>query len=316
MLKKILSPFSYRFIKYYRDKYVSFHINEKWKSSVEDNPEKAYKAICEVLKSKKPCLISRFGSNELDATLYFKKGHPLSFLRTIYPFWVSHTTKERMLTNAGFFPNDNKSLSQFADLIVSIVNDIDILGVWIGTEEFLPLSINCKKINLIDLEPFWSNEPWTATLRGKKVLVIHPFADSINSQYAKRELLFNDNDILPEFASLTVIKAIQSIGGKTNGFNSWFDALRYMEDEIDKVDYEIALIGCGAYGMPLAAHCKKMGKKAVHLGGALQLLFGILGNRWETEQKIYTQIMNDHWVRPLDSERPDSAQNVENACYW
>lgn len=48
-----------------------------------------------------------------------------------------------------------------------------------------------------------------------------------------------------------------------------------MKDEIDKRDYDIALIGCGAYGFPLAAHIKRSGKKAVHLGGALQLLFGI-----------------------------------------
>ena len=59
-----------------------------------------------------------------------------------------------------------------------------------------------------------------------------------------------------------------------------------------------------------------MGKKAVHIGGALQLLFGIRGNRWETEQDIYMQFMNKHWVRPLESERPKAAHNVENACYW
>lgn len=46
---------------------------------------------------------------------------------------------------------------------------------------------------------------------------------------------------------------------------------------MDKIDYDICLIGCGAYGFPLAAHAKRKGKKAVHLGGALQLLFGIKG---------------------------------------
>ena len=282
----------------------------------DNNLENAYKAICNILKSEKPCMISRFGSNELDTTLNYKKGHPLSFLRNIYPFWVSRTTKERMLINAGFFPNDNKSLSKFADLIISIVSNIDILGVWVGTEENLPLSTSCKRVNLMSLEPFWSKSPWTKELEGRKIIVVHPFAESIRKQYVQRELLFENKDILPEFASLTVVKAVQSIGGVTNGFNTWFDALHYMENEIDKVDYEIALIGCGAYGMPLAAHCKKMGKKAVHLGGALQLLFGIRGNRWETEQDIYKQFMNEHWVRPLESERPKAAQNVENACYW
>jgi hypothetical protein len=34
-------------------------------------------------------------------------------------------------------------------------------------------------------------------------------------------------------------------------------------------------------GLPLAAAIKAMGRPALHLGGALQLLFGIRGRRWE-----------------------------------
>lgn len=317
MLKKLISPISYHLIKGYRDKYIMPPVGmDEWFSDAIDDPDKAAAIITTALTSDKPCMISRFGSNELDATINYKKGHPLSFLRTIYPFWVSNTTKERMLTNAGFFSNGNKSLSHFSDLIVEIVGDIDILGTWIGTEENLPLSKKCQRMCLMYLEPFWSKEPWTATLKGKRVIVVHPFAESIRKQYERRELLFCNPNILPEFESLNVIQAIQSIGGETNGFKSWFDALHYMENKIDNVDYDVALIGCGAYGMPLAAHCKKMGKKAVHLGGALQLLFGIRGNRWETELDIYKQLMNEHWVRPLENEKPSSAVNVENACYW
>lgn len=276
----------------------------------------ASELIIGALSSDRPLMISRYGSNELDTTLNYKKNHPLSFLRRIYPFWIGDRTKKKMKVEAGFFPSNDKTLSLFSDLIYRITSNIDILGVWVGNENLMPLPDECIKIFLPRLEPFWSINPWTAQLKNKKVLVIHPFAESIKSQYAKREILFANKDVLPEFASLTVIKAVQSIGGETNGFKTWFDALQYMENEIDKVDYDVALIGCGAYGMPLAAHCKKMGKKAVHLGGSLQLLFGIRGNRWETEQDIYMQFMNEHWVRPLESERPAGAQNVENACYW
>lgn len=315
-INNITKKTSYILIRSYREKHIEKHDKKLLSRDVDKDPESVYSNICEAINSNKPCMISRFGSNELDATLNFRKGHPLSFLRTIYPFWAGNCTKERMLTNAGFFPNDNKSLSHFADLILDIVGEIDILGSWLEHEDVLPIDPKCKKIDITYLVPFWSKKPWTAQLKGKKVLVIHPFAESIQRQYAKRELLFDNKDILPEFASLTIIKAVQSIGGETNGFKSWFDALHFMESEIDKVDYDVALIGCGAYGMPLAAHCKKKGKKAVHLGGALQLLFGIRGNRWETEQDIYKQFMNEHWVRPLENEHPKAAQNVENACYW
>lgn len=76
---------------------------------------------------------------------------------------------------------------------------------------------------------------------------------------------------------MITLEAVQSLGGSNNKFQSWFEALQWMEDEMDKTDYDICLIGCGAYGFPLAAHAKRKGKKAVHLGGALQLLFGIKG---------------------------------------
>ena len=42
----------------------------------------------------------------------------------------------------------------------------------------------------------------------------------------------------------------------------------YMKAEINKSNYDICILGCGAYGFPLAAHVKRMGKKAIHMGGS------------------------------------------------
>lgn len=95
-----------------------------------------------------------------------------------------------------------------------------------------------------------------------------------------------------------------------------------MKDETDRYDYDLALIGCGAYGFPLAAHCKRTGHQALHIGGVLQLLFGIKGRRWETEGIYQTDFpyaatyYNDYWVRPDESEKPAEARRVEDGCYW
>ena len=161
-------------------------------------------------------------------------------------------------------------------------------------------------------------------MKGKKVLVVHPFSESIECQYKKREKLFDNPDVLPEFGSLTVIKAVQSMGGECKGFRDWFEALHHMEEKIDKVDYDVVLIGCGAYGLPLAAHCKRQGKKVIHLGGVLQLLFGIRGNRWERDTYgkgwpgiDYSKLLsNPYWVRPLEMEVTKNAKKVEEGCYW
>jgi hypothetical protein len=66
----------------------------------------------------------------------------------------------------------------------------------------------------------------------------------------------------------------------------------------------------------LAAHVKRLGKKAVHLGGSTQILFGIKGKRWEENNKFISSIMNQHWVRPLESETPSNINKIEDGCYW
>jgi hypothetical protein len=168
------------------------------------------------------------------------------------------------------------------------------------------------------LNPYFSKSPWTRALEGKKVLVIHPFAATIQAQYKRRELLFANN-LLPAF-ELKTIKAVQSIAGEKTEFDTWFDALDHMKAQMDQVDYDICLIGCGAYGFPLAAHAKRMGNVGFHLGGSLQLLFGIRGKRWENPDYNpvynYAALMNEHWVKPAEEERPVAANKVEGACYW
>lgn len=98
-----------------------------------------------------------------------------------------------------------------------------------------------------------------------------------------------------------------------------------MKSELDKEPYDVALIGCGAYGMPLAAYSKKTGHKAIHLAGALQLLFGIRGSRWDNPnygiqefgvQNKYKELFNDAWVYPDESCRPKNYKKVEGGCYW
>lgn len=97
--------------------------------------------------------------------------------------------------------------------------------------------------------------------------------------------------------------------------SNWFDALEDMKRQIDETDFDIALIGCGAYAFNLAAHVKRKGKKGITLCGGLQTLFGIYGARHEEDFKKMG-ILNEYWVRPKSKERPSGFQNVENGAYW
>ena len=207
--------------------------------------------------------------------------------------------------------------------------ELDILGSWLQPEKHLfEYWKQADVVKLVFLEPWHSIRPWSRVLENKNVLVIHPFAKSIESQYKRRESIFADTNVLPKFKSLRIIPAVQTLGGSDGRFNNWFDALEWMKDEMDKEPYDIAIIGCGAYGFPLAAHAKRTGHQGIHLGGATQLLFGITGNRWIKEygmgdeyfsllpEHAYRKLMNETWVRPDNTETPQSAKNVEGACYW
>ena len=263
-----------------------------------------------ILESNKPCMISRFGSTELQTLLYCK----------FYP--LSLSLKKRIFYNiqyaSGFFPVTFENLKKFYRLYADDVKDLDLLVSWRIEELFFQNWISkLPEIKKTTLDSFYAHEPpWTYSLKGKKILVVHPFAETIESQYSnKRELLFENKEVLPEFASLQTIKAVQSIAGNPVVFNSWFDALNWMKSEIDKKSFDIALLGCGAYALPLAAHIKRIGKKAVHMGGVLQFLFGITSKRYD-ENEEYKPYINEHFVYPDARDRPKNASAVEGGCYW
>lgn len=272
--------------------------------------------IREMLRTRRPCLIGRLGANEALIAAFFRRWRaPIAWpgLRPGYP----RGAVSRFGANAGFFPLDASSLDRFSATYLDALTRADALGVW-GLRQEHVLVRSCADARLLELsslDPILHEEPWSAELAGRRVLVVHPFAQSIERQYnERRALLFRNPDTLPVF-ELRTIRAVQSIAGNRGGFESWFDALEAMCQQIERVDYDIAIIGAGAYGLPIAAFVKAQGKQAVHVGGAAQLLFGIKGRRWE-DQPRYSALINDHWIRPSADETPPGHERVEGSAYW
>ena len=277
------------------------------------------------LRSSEPLMATRFGSAEISAVLvYYYQTLGMSdfekisgYIRgKIGRFWWDENIMYALEINAGVFPKEIKNYERFGQRILEDMKEIDILGSILNEElifrkKYFP---NAIMVSFPDLEPYYHERPWSAALEGKKVLVIHPFEKTIIEQYKKRELLFENKKMLPSF-ELKTIKAVQSVAGNNTGFKTWFDALEHMKYQVNKTDFDIALIGCGAYGLPLAAHIKRIGKKSIHVGAGTQILFGIKGKRWENHPAI-CKLFNEHWVRPDVSEIPLNFTNVEGGCYW
>ena len=317
-----------KLLKKLRRRYIERHdLPQPRPLNKEMDPDIISSHIREKLLSPEPCMLSRFGAVEIGCVvnylgIYHQKRKIIKYIKgEAFPWWWEEETMYPMRNNAGFFSATPELLKRFSEMMIEDMPLIDILASWRFEEEYFSKELqNAYKIDFEPYNPFWSDVPWTAALANKKVLVVHPFAETIQKQYLRKELIHKDPRVLPTF-DLQTIKAIQTIGNQGDGrFETWFDALEFMKNEIDKMDYDVCLLGCGAYGMPLAAHVKRSGKKAVHLGGSLQLLFGIRGARWENSNYNatynYSKLMNEFWVKPSATETPSKAQQVEEGCYW
>jgi hypothetical protein len=278
--------------------------------------------IATLIKNGKPSMIARFGSVELECASigylrsrnsFFKNS--FNFIREKSDIFLWHDDiKRHMFNNAGFFPATGSNLQKFSELLIADMGELDVLGSWLEKEKYFQNELKkAIKIPLQDIEPYYHQVPWTRTLEGKRVLVVHPYAKSIRDQYSKKDLLFK-SDLLPSFELITM-RSVQSISGNKTEFGTWFEALDHMKKQIDGITFDVAIIGCGAYGFPLAAHVKRKGKIAIHMGGATQILFGIKGKRWE-EMEFFRNMFNEHWVRALQEETPENSQSVEGGCYW
>jgi len=299
--------------------------------------QSANNKIYDLLMSEDPCMISRFGTTELNCiNNYLCVYGGDSYLTRVIDYikdnthtpWWNEDHFQVMSIYSGIFPPGVETSIKFSERYLKDIPLIDLLGSFQYQEKFMPLREDVYKVQLETLYPFFVEKPWTLALKNKKVLVVHPFDESIHEQYLKRDKLFDNKDILPEYELIT-LRAVQSVGGAEVPYKDWFEALKYMEDEISSIDFDICILGCGAYGLPLAAHVKRLGKKSVHIGGGTQLLFGIKGKRWEEQYESvwnyrpneviktnYKDLFNSDWAYPRANERPSGAVKVENACYW
>ena len=150
------------------------------------DPTFANKTIYDLLSSDKPCMIGRFGSNEIESTVFTRNRKYFKYDMINYArgksdiWWYPENTINRMYYNAGFFSPSIEQLDKFGEEMMNAMPLLDVLGSWCKEEGYFLDKLS--KATFIDLEllnPAWGcdSEPWTLALEGKKVLVVHPFTD-------------------------------------------------------------------------------------------------------------------------------------------
>ena len=221
---------------------------------------------------------------------------------------------------AGLFPYTEETVIDFAEKLLLLLNNIDLIPVWnkvIPDFEHYVLTRYAPKsykTTLEQLEPYFSDKPWTDFLKDKTVLVFSPFADSINSNFPKLSKIWN-NKINNNFHIKTYKYPFALPITINKEFTFSNEVYEKFLDILHEESFDVGIFGTGYTSLLYTLEAKKMGKSAIHLGGSTQILFGIKGQRWKDIPR-FANVFNEHWTDAFEHERPEKLNMVEGGCYW
>jgi hypothetical protein len=290
------------------------YIDTKDFSRINLSADQTSKIIFDWIESGRPFIVSRFGNIELTWYIEYKILSRNIFYRS-YNFVINRTRswrkENRLISHPYFVPEKSDEVTRFyINKMDNVIPDIDLLGSWSAGESLKILDLKCDKFShIFDIEPYWAFMPWSLALKNKKVLIIHPMVDLFIMQMKNKDRLFNF-PVLPDFE----IIPIKALFFDDPVYDSWIKIYEYYSEIISQTVFDVAIIGCGTWGMPLCYEVKKKGKQVIHLGGATQILFGVMGKRWR-DWPEYSQMVNEFWITEHNNI-PSAAKVIENGCYW
>ena len=274
-----------------------------------------------ILNSNKPFFIGRLSGNETRFTGDILSGNP-----------VSPDLFRNMLYGAGISFHGTADIELYIQLYDIAVSHCDMLGVWDGNMRmqaanyYRHLDTEHAKIPRIAaqaLEPYYymdsSRYQFHKIFENKRVLIISSHCKTVKAQLEKQSNIFKKS-IFHESTQFLVYKPPQQNGGSHDG-RSWVEHADKMRCDLHDIkhkvfNFDIALVSCGGFGMILSDYIfSELKSSVMYVGGALQIYFGIMGQRWSSNERIKRH-MNSEWVYPLDADKPKHPNLCENNCYW
>ena len=233
-----------------------------------------------------------------------------------------------MKNNAGIRMTSIESIYKYSDLYVKALDNAELIGGWelYGTYyQHIQASYDYVRKKYKRKSFFWTfamdvfhyihTLPWTHALRGKRILIVSAFEESIRAALPNHDKMYGVN-LFPD-CEISTIRPPQTQAAEPS---REFDV--ELADFCERLDaikgtYDVALVACGGYGNLVCNHIYTTGHSAIYVGGVLQMYFGILGQRWLRERPDVIRLyMNEYWTRPKESEKPANYQAVEGSCYW
>ena len=270
--------------------------------------------IINLIKSNKPFFISRVGiGSETYSTYHYETTGTIGRYETLD-------------NNAGIYYKNEADIKRYNTYYSNALKNSDALATWndnvLKEQSYFIEKYKLPKLDYRVIEPFYQIEkniiPFTHHLSDKKILIISPFIDSFIEQMDKQFKLYKNTNIFLPKQKFVYYKSLNtSAGNRIKGHSNWMHTYLQMIKEIKELDFDVALVSCGGYGLPICNYIKEhMNKSSIYVGGGLQLFFGVIGNRWLSDPDWRQRIFESpsEFMRPKEIQ--ENSEKVENSCYY
>lgn len=162
-----------------------------------------------------------------------------------------------MKNNAGIKMSNISSIAIYSKLYLKAFENCELFCGWErngvcyphikDSHYYITKRFSNKKIvwsYALDVFHYVHSNPWTHALKGKRVLIISPFEDSILQQLPHREKLFNGVDLFPDCTFVTIKPPMTQGSEKSKEFHEELNDFYIRLDKLKKF-YDVALLSCG-----------------------------------------------------------------------
>lgn len=285
------------------------------------------KALRSALSQGAACAAGKLGLSEQALLLY-----PTLLERCHSPqqqLALTLQTRHHCAVQMGMFPSTQEAMFSYAQRHAKAARELDFLGLVGGRLEadlLDQLQPNGQTISLLELEPNrsvpdQSEQCYLPELRGKRLLIVSSIAELLcqRATQATFEAVWAKSG-KPWFAPAQVLPLpfpycydvhTQRRFGRSEHLLEW------IVEQINPATFDLALIAASSLGIPIAAAIKAMNRSAIALGGALQVLFGVGGQRWWNDPHWQQLHITPAWISvPADQVPQVAGGYVDGGAYW
>lgn len=171
---------------------------------------------------------------------------------------------------------------------------------------------NQRRLKLRHYEPYLFENNYFDFFSNTNVTIVTSFAKTASDQIDRFQ---NIHKNITTACNFHIVKAPQTNAQYEHDGVTFFQRLDALERQVCSAGNNFVLVGAGGYGHLLAKRLSRKGYVVMVIGGGIQILFGIIGKRWENRED-FREMFNEHWTKPHPNDVPKGFNLVENGCYW